>query len=126
MATHSSILAWKIPWTEEPGKLQSTGSQESDTTERPKTHSTQCISGRECHYSFECNMCMGADNFVFSLGVEKESNSSCKNYSYLFFLQILLKNFVTPLSNFFYLIVQSQVRQMVGKLIQNMEREASY
>ena len=27
MATHSSILAWKIPWTEEPGRLQSTGSQ---------------------------------------------------------------------------------------------------
>ena len=27
MATHSSILAWKIPWTEEPGKLQSIGSQ---------------------------------------------------------------------------------------------------
>ena len=33
-ATHSSILAWKIPWTEKPGRLQSTGSQESDTTER--------------------------------------------------------------------------------------------
>ena len=33
-ATHSSILAWKIPWTEEPGGLQSMGSQESDTTER--------------------------------------------------------------------------------------------
>ena len=32
MATHSSILAWKIPWTEEPGWLQSMGSQESDTT----------------------------------------------------------------------------------------------
>ena len=27
MATHSSTLAWKIPWTEEPGRLQSTGSQ---------------------------------------------------------------------------------------------------
>ena len=27
MATHSSILAWKIPWTEEPGGLESTGSQ---------------------------------------------------------------------------------------------------
>ena len=27
MATHSSILAWRIPWTEEPGWLQSTGSQ---------------------------------------------------------------------------------------------------
>ena len=30
MATHSSTLAWKIPWTEEPGGLQSTG---LDTTE---------------------------------------------------------------------------------------------
>ena len=27
MVTHSSILAWDIPWTEEPGELQSTGSQ---------------------------------------------------------------------------------------------------
>ena len=32
MATHSSILAWRIPWTEEPGRLQSMGSQESDMT----------------------------------------------------------------------------------------------
>ena len=32
MATHYSILAWEIPWTEEPGGLQSMGSQESDTT----------------------------------------------------------------------------------------------
>ena len=32
MATHSSILAWRIPGTEEPGRLQSMGSQESDTT----------------------------------------------------------------------------------------------
>ena len=34
MATLSSILAWRIPWTEEPGKLQSLGCKESDTTER--------------------------------------------------------------------------------------------
>ena len=33
MATHSSILAWKIIWTEEPGGLQSMGPQESDMTE---------------------------------------------------------------------------------------------
>ena len=33
MATHSSILAWRIPWTEELGGLQSTGGKESDTTE---------------------------------------------------------------------------------------------
>ena len=31
MATHSSILAWRMPWTEEPGRLQSMGLQESDT-----------------------------------------------------------------------------------------------
>ena len=34
MAPHSSTLAWKIPWTEEPGRLQSMGSLESDTTEQ--------------------------------------------------------------------------------------------
>ena len=32
MATHSSVLAWRISWTEEPGGLQSMGLQESDTT----------------------------------------------------------------------------------------------
>ena len=31
MATHSNILAWRIPWTEEPGELQSMGSQKSQT-----------------------------------------------------------------------------------------------
>ena len=34
MAAHSSILAWKIPWTVEPGRLPSLGRKESDTTER--------------------------------------------------------------------------------------------
>ena len=32
MATHSSILAWEIPWTEEHGWLQALGSQEADMT----------------------------------------------------------------------------------------------
>ena len=32
MAAHSSILAWEIPWTEEPGRLQPLGLQESDMT----------------------------------------------------------------------------------------------
>ena len=32
MAIHSSIVAWRIPWPEEPGELQSMGPQESDTT----------------------------------------------------------------------------------------------
>ena len=44
MAPHSSTLAWKIPWMEEPGGLQSMGSQESDTTERLHFHfSLSCI-----------------------------------------------------------------------------------
>ena len=34
MAIHRSILAWKIPWTEQPGGVQSMGSQESDTTQQ--------------------------------------------------------------------------------------------
>ena len=33
MVTHSGILAWRIPWTEEPGGLQPMGKQELDTTE---------------------------------------------------------------------------------------------
>ena len=38
MATHSSILAWGIPWTEELGGLQSTGHKESDMTEQLHFH----------------------------------------------------------------------------------------
>ena len=37
MATHSSLLAWKIPWTEQPGKLQSLGLQR-DRHDRARTH----------------------------------------------------------------------------------------
>ena len=38
MATHSSILDWRMPWTEKPGRLQSIASQESDTTEELSIH----------------------------------------------------------------------------------------
>ena len=38
MATHSSILAWEIPWTEEPGRLQSMGPQRVRQTRRRHTH----------------------------------------------------------------------------------------
>ena len=39
MATHSSILAWQIPWTEKPGELQSMGCcKESDMTEQLTLH----------------------------------------------------------------------------------------
>ena len=37
MATHFSVPAWRIPWTEEPGRVQSMASQESDMTEDEHT-----------------------------------------------------------------------------------------
>ena len=44
MATHSSVLAWRIPWTEKPGRLQSMGSLRVDTTEQLPFHfSLSCI-----------------------------------------------------------------------------------
>ena len=44
MAQHSNTLPWKIPWTEEPGSLQSMGSLRVDTTERLHFHfSLSCI-----------------------------------------------------------------------------------
>ena len=44
MAPHSSTLAWKIPWTEGPGRLQPWGREESDMTERLHFHfSLSCI-----------------------------------------------------------------------------------
>ena len=51
MATHSCLLAWEIPWTEEPGGLQSTGSKKSQTQLRDSTHTQgllgQNVCGRE-------------------------------------------------------------------------------
>ena len=44
MATHSSVLAWRIPWTEEPGGLQSMGSQSQTRLKQLSTH-TQCKMG---------------------------------------------------------------------------------
>ena len=56
MAPHSSTLAWKLPWTEEPGRLRSPwGREESDTTERLHFHfSLSCIgegNGNPIQYS---------------------------------------------------------------------------
>ena len=45
MATHSSTLAWKIPWAEEPGGLQSWGCKESDRIERLHFHFSLPCSG---------------------------------------------------------------------------------
>ena len=55
MTAHSSTLAWKIPWTEEPGRLQSMGRKELDTTDRLHFHfSLSCTgerNGKPLQYS---------------------------------------------------------------------------
>ena len=52
MATHSSFLAWEIPWTEEPGGLQSMGSQKSwITTEHRHTHVNHTYVNQNSSYS---------------------------------------------------------------------------
>ena len=54
MATHSSILAWRIPWTEEPGGLQSIGSQRvrHDCSNLPHTHTMDWGISRAFIYDF--------------------------------------------------------------------------
>ena len=55
MAPHSSTLAWKIPWTEKPGKLQSMGSQESDMTDR--FHSLSFLQKEQVSNNAEKHIC---------------------------------------------------------------------
>ena len=53
MATHSSILAWRIPWTEESGRLQSMGSQESGTTSQLNHHHHHQLTMKNDNYKTE-------------------------------------------------------------------------
>ena len=58
MATHSSILAQRIPWTEEPGGLQSMGSQELDATQRLNHHHCHEVFSICClFWPFFANIC---------------------------------------------------------------------
>ena len=62
MATHSIILAWEIPWTEEPGGLQFTGSQ-VDMTEYAHTHMPSTVPSKDgwvCGWGTPCKSTGGA------------------------------------------------------------------
>ena len=54
-APHSSVLAWRIPWTEEPGGLQSMGSLESGTTERLHFHFSLSYTGEGNGNPLQCS-----------------------------------------------------------------------
>ena len=71
MATHSSTRAWKIPWTEEPGRLQPMGSQkESDTTER-----RHFSNGENVLYPKEMKMLTGKYNMHINVHSSTVQNS---------------------------------------------------
>ena len=55
MAPHSSALAWRIPWVEEPGRLQSMGSIESDTTEHLHFHFSLSCNGEGNDNPLQCS-----------------------------------------------------------------------
>ena len=72
MAPYSSTLAWKIPWMEEPGGLQSMGSLELDTTERLHFHFSLSCTGEGNGNPLQCscleNPGMGAPGGLPSRG----------------------------------------------------------
>ena len=54
MATHSNILAWRIPGTEDPGRSKSMGSQESDMASQLNHHHQQTFSSNHCSFYMHC------------------------------------------------------------------------
>ena len=56
MATHSSILAWEIPWTEESGGLQSKGSDMTKRTEDASRHKSPPIKKNRLRHLFLCSL----------------------------------------------------------------------
>ena len=68
MATHSSILAWRIPWTEEPDGLQSMGCKESGTTEV-----TECT----CMHTHGCLACFDMTS-PWMLGLSTVKTMHCQ------------------------------------------------
>ena len=54
MATHSRIFAWRIPWTEEPGRLQSLGSQKQSLVTKHTVQCTSCFCPRASDWPLSC------------------------------------------------------------------------
>ena len=74
MATHSNILAWRIPRAQKPGRLQSTGSQESDMTERLSTH-TQCKV--ILRYDYSPGICKLTHNEILPHAYQNDHHQMC-------------------------------------------------
>ena len=95
MATHSSILAWRIPWTKEPGGLQSMGLQKVDTTEA--TWHAHMLAGNVTFLPFLPNLSRFIQwevikryisikqSSIHCLSGKNKTKSNLKNAAYLFF-----------------------------------------
>ena len=98
MATHFSTFAWKSPWTEEPGGLQSTRSKESDTTERLPFHfSLSCIgegNGNPLQFSCLENTRDGGDWWAAVYGVA-EGRKRLSDFPFTFHFHALEKEMAT-------------------------------
>ena len=70
MATHSCIFAWRIPWTEEPGRLQSIGCKELDTTQHTHTHTHT-----HKHTHTHTHVCLNAEVWAQCCSICRELSS---------------------------------------------------
>ena len=85
MASHSSILAWRIPWTEEPGRLQSMGSQSPMTKRLSTSHKGRfslyfTILGNNFVRMFVCFL-IDPSSFFSSLVLHLESGPENRSFS---------------------------------------------
>ena len=98
MAPHSSTLAWKIPWMEEPGGLQSMGSRRVGTTERLHFHfSLSCFgegNGNPLQYSCLENPRDGGAWWAAVHGVAK-SQTRLSNFIFTFHFHAMEKEMAT-------------------------------
>ena len=98
MATHSSILAWKMLWTEEPGRLQTWGHKESDTTEhihiRKENQKGDEGDGTPLQYSCAENPMDGGAWWAAVHGVAR-SQTRLSDFTFTFHFQALEKEMAT-------------------------------
>ena len=80
MASHSSLLAWRIPWMEEPGGLQSTGRKESDTTERLHFHFLSTTWMERLHFHFLSTTWMDLEEVMLNEISQRKTSVKDKYY----------------------------------------------
>ena len=76
-ATHSSILTWRIPWTEEPGRLQSMGSQRVGHDWATNSYAVAEEDSRRCHILWVKNFVLSLRDWCPELQKKKRVSKAC-------------------------------------------------